>query len=104
MCSGNGARDNTGLGNPYSDAMLLVQVDPLWSGFGLALAAGVWVHDAFHVTQLGMSTWAVIPALAGMWLGGRIRARISPKRFKQFFLLFLLVLGVELVSQPFYSL
>lgn len=95
---------------PYINALNLSK-DELVQALGLsftvstlALAVGLWVHDAFHVTQLGMSTWAVIPALAGMWLGGRIRARISPKRFKQFFLLFLLVLGVELVSQPFYSL
>lgn len=95
---------------PYINALNLSK-DELVQALGLsftvstlALAVGLWVHDAFHVAQLGMSTWAVIPALAGMWLGGRIRARMSPKRFKQFFLLFLLVLGVELVSQPFYSL
>ncbi|VFR19588.1 hypothetical protein ANDA3_4111 [plant metagenome] len=37
-----------------------------------------------------------------MWIGTLIRARISPKRFRQCFLIFLIVLGLELVSRPFF--
>lgn len=67
----------------------------------IALAIGLLVHGAFRVEQLGVSTLAVLPALVGMWLGQKVRARISPARFRQFFLLFLLLLGVELAFQPF---
>lgn len=92
---------------PYISALNLNK-DELVQALGLsftvstvALAVGLLVHGAFRLEQLGLSTWAVFPALLGMWLGGHVRARISPKRFKQFFLVFLVVLGVELASQPF---
>lgn len=68
----------------------------------LALAAGLLVHGALQVDQLGLSSLAILPALAGMWLGQRIRARISARRFRQCFLLFLLLLGLELISRPFF--
>jgi uncharacterized protein len=51
---------------------------------------------------LGLSTLALVPALVGMWLGQIARRRISPKRFRQFFLSFLLLLGLELASRPFF--
>lgn len=68
----------------------------------LALAAGLLLNDVFRVHQLGLSALSVLPALAGMWLGTRIRARISPRRFRQCFLLFLVVLGLELAARPFF--
>jgi uncharacterized membrane protein YfcA len=67
----------------------------------VALAAGLHTHGAFRLDQLGLSTLAIVPALAGMWLGQKVRARISPKRFRQCFLSFLLLLGLELASRPF---
>ncbi|KPA92070.1 putative permease [Pseudomonas asplenii] len=66
----------------------------------VALAIGLFSHGAFHVEQFGMSTAAVVPALIGMWVGQRVRRRISPLRFRQCFLLLLLVLGLELCSRP----
>lgn len=70
----------------------------------VALAVGLFVHDAFRLDQLGISTMAIVPALIGMWLGQRVRMRISPKRFRQCFLLFLILLGLELSSRPFGAL
>lgn len=67
----------------------------------VALAVGLYLHDAFRVEQLSLSLFSLVPALAGMWLGQKVRARISAKRFRQCFLLFLMVLGLELVSRPF---
>jgi len=66
----------------------------------LALAIGLLAHDAFQASQLGTSAMAVIPALIGMWAGQYVRMRISPKRFRQCFLLFLILLGLELASRP----
>ncbi|EKT4524660.1 sulfite exporter TauE/SafE family protein [Pseudomonas putida] len=68
----------------------------------LALATGLLAHDAFQVAQLGTSTLAIVPALVGMWTGQVVRRRISPKRFRQCFMLFLIVLGVELFCRPFF--
>ena len=93
---------------PYLQALGLDK-DELVQALGLsftvstvALAAGLLMHGAFRLDQLGLSALVIVPALAGMWLGQKIRARISPRRFRQFFLLFLGLLGLELVSRPFF--
>lgn len=93
---------------PYLQSLRLDK-DELVQALGLsftvstvALAAGLLMHGAFRVDQLGLSALAIVPALAGMWLGLMIRARISPQRFRQFFLLFLGLLGLELISRPFF--
>jgi uncharacterized membrane protein YfcA len=67
----------------------------------IALAVGLFTHGAFQVEQAGTSTLTIVPALIGMWAGQRLRVLISPKRFRQCFLLFLIVLGLELSSRPF---
>ncbi len=93
---------------PYLQALQLDR-DELVQVLGLsftvstiALAGGLLTHGAFKVDQLGLSALALVPALTGMWLGQEVRARISPKRFRQFFLSFLLLLGLELASRPFF--
>ncbi|MEX3813986.1 TSUP family transporter [Paraburkholderia sp. BR13439] len=58
-------------------------------------------HGAFGIDQIGLSLLAVVPALAGMWLGSIMRQKISPKTFRRCFLLFLIVLGLELKLHPF---
>lgn len=67
----------------------------------VALAVGLYLHDAFRVEQFSLSFLSILPALAGMWLGQKVRARIGAKRFRQCFLLFLIVLGMELILRPF---
>lgn len=92
---------------PYLQALRLDR-DELVQALGLsftvstlALTAGLLFHGAFQVNQLGLSVLATVPALIGVWLGQKVRARITPKRFRQCFLLFLVLLGLELVSRPF---
>lgn len=92
---------------PYLQALRLGK-DALVQALGLsftvstlALAAGLAAHGAFRTGQLGLSALAVLPALAGMWLGQRIRARIGPERFRLCFLALLVLLGLELASRPF---
>jgi uncharacterized membrane protein YfcA len=92
---------------PYLQALGL-EKDELVQALGLsftvstvALAGGLIVHGAFGLDQASLSTLALVPALAGMWLGQKVRATISPKRFRQSFLSFLLLLGLELVARPF---
>ncbi len=62
----------------------------------LALAAGLYAQDAYHLNQLSLSLFSVFPALIGMWLGQKIRSKISAKTFRKCFLLFLILLGLEL--------
>lgn len=67
----------------------------------VALAAGLYLHDVLRIEQFSLSFMSIFPALAGMWLGQKVRARISAIRFRQCFLMFLIVLGIELISRPF---
>lgn len=92
---------------PYLQSLRLER-DELVQALGLsfttstvALAAGLLLHGGMKFEQVGLSTLAVIPAMVGMFVGHSIRTRISPKRFKQCFLIFLAVLGLELASRPF---
>lgn len=92
---------------PYLQSLGL-QKDELVQALGLsftvstvALAAGLLAHGAFRPGQLGLSLLAVVPALAGMWLGTIARQKISPNAFRRCFLLFLIILGLELTLRPF---
>ncbi|HEY6774347.1 MAG TPA: sulfite exporter TauE/SafE family protein [Oxalicibacterium sp.] len=92
---------------PYVQSLGL-QKDELVQALGLsftvstvALAGGLVAQDAFRLDQLGLSLLAVIPALVGMWLGAIVRQKISPKTFRRCFLLFLIILGLELALRPF---
>lgn len=63
----------------------------------IALAIGLVWHGAAPVGNLLASTLAVLPALLGMAAGQVIRTRISPPLFRRLFLIFLLLLGLEMV-------
>ncbi|ARU06534.1 hypothetical protein CCO03_00180 [Comamonas serinivorans] len=88
---------------PYLQALRLDK-EALVQALGLsftvstaALAAGLATHDALQPAQLTLSTLAVAPALLGMWLGQRLRHRISPRAFLVCFRVFLLLLGLSMV-------
>lgn len=92
---------------PYLQALGLER-DELVQALGLsftvstvALALGLMAHGAFRLDQWSHSAFAIIPALAGMWAGQKVRTRISPQRFRQCFLMFLVLLGMELAWQAF---
>ncbi|EGT0638518.1 sulfite exporter TauE/SafE family protein [Citrobacter werkmanii] len=63
----------------------------------LALALGLWWHNALPAQSLSLSALAIVPALIGQWMGTRVRRVISPLVFKRCFLLCLLGLGVEMM-------
>jgi uncharacterized membrane protein YfcA len=88
---------------PYLQALGLSK-DDLIQGLGLsftvstiALAAGLVWQGALQLDGLAVSTLALLPALLGMWLGQAIRKRVSPQTFRRWFLVCLLLLGIELV-------
>ncbi|KAF1044202.1 sulfite exporter TauE/SafE family protein [Xylophilus sp.] len=87
---------------PYLQALRLDK-DALVQALGLsftvstvALAAGLALHGGLRPAQLGGSALAILPALAGMALGQRLRARIGPRWFRIGFLVLLALLGMEL--------
>ncbi|CAN7603908.1 sulfite exporter TauE/SafE family protein [Mesorhizobium sp. LjNodule214] len=92
---------------PYIQALGLSR-DDLIQALGLsftvstiALAVGLASHGAFQIEHIAMSALAVAPALLGMWLGQLLRQRISPATFRRWFLIFLIMLGLELLARPF---
>lgn len=62
-----------------------------------ALAGGLALHSALPFAATGTSLLALAPALAGMALGGRLRARAHPETFRLCFFIGLLLLGGELM-------
>lgn len=63
----------------------------------LALALGLWWHNALPVQSLSLSALAIVPALIGQWIGTRVRRVISPLVFKRCFLFCLVGLGTEMM-------
>lgn len=88
---------------PYLQSLGL-EKDELIQALGLsftvstvALAIGLLRVSAFHPAYAGISLLALIPALAGMFAGQAIRARISAETFRTVFFAGLLALGSYLL-------
>lgn len=88
---------------PYLNAIGLAK-DELVQALGIsfmvstaALAVGLGHAGAFDLEAAVASLVALGPALAGMWLGQKIRARLSVATFRRAFFLFVLALGAYLV-------
>jgi uncharacterized protein len=63
----------------------------------VALGVGLFWHDAIEFQALSNSTLAIVPALLGMTLGGWIRHRVSPERFRRWFFIGLGLLALHLI-------
>ncbi len=92
---------------PYMQA-LDMERDELVQSIGLlftvgmvALTAILIVHGLLVVTTLGLSAFALLPAIAGMVIGRRIRARIDAATFRLVFLIGMLLLGTSLAARSF---
>lgn len=66
----------------------------------IALAAGLAWHGAFQPGDIGLSALALVPALVGMWAGQVVRRIVSPATFRRWFLISLVLLGLELFLRP----
>jgi uncharacterized membrane protein YfcA len=92
---------------PYLQALGLSK-DDLIQALGLsftvstiALAVGLTWRGAFQLDSLAMSSLAIVPAMAGMWCGQAIRQKVRPTTFRRWFLICLLLLGIELTLRSF---
>jgi uncharacterized membrane protein YfcA len=91
---------------PYLQALDLDKED-LVQALGLsftmstiALAIGLTRGNALNANDLTATVLALGPALVGMWVGQIARKRISAATFRWWFLIFLFLLGVELMARP----
>ena len=94
---------------PYLQGLALKK-DDLVQALGLAftvstvaLAASLTQGGALHADTLSASMYALAPALAGMFLGQWLRARIRPALFRRCFFSGLLILGAEIALEPLWS-
>lgn len=65
----------------------------------VALACALGVTGQFHRTEIVFSFVAVIPALAGMFIGQHLRNRLQPATFRKWFFRGLIVLGLYMVMR-----
>ena len=64
----------------------------------VALAIGLFWHDTLQMQSTVISAVAVIPALFGMALGGWLRRRVAPERFRRWFFIGLAALALHLLT------
>lgn len=88
---------------PYLAGLKLAR-DELIQALGLsftvstvALGLGLLWHGALELHSFSNSVVAIVPALLGMMLGGHIRRRVSPERFRRWFFIGLGLLAVHLI-------
>ena len=67
----------------------------------LALAVTLARAGSFDLSVAGASSLALAPALLGMWVGSRVRARVKPETFRRWFFIALLLLGAHLAARAF---
>lgn len=91
---------------PYLQSLGL-QKDDLVQALGLsftvstlALAAGLGARGGLQINNLLMSVLAILPAVAGMWVGQVLRNKISQRFFRIAFLVSMLILGSEMILRP----
>jgi uncharacterized membrane protein YfcA len=89
---------------PYLQAIGL-EKDDLVQALGLsftvstlALAVNVGIAGAL-TWALAPTAWALATACMGMWIGQKIRTRLSPVAFRRSFFLGLLILGIYLAAR-----
>jgi uncharacterized membrane protein YfcA len=76
-----------------------VLVQALGLGFlasTISLGAALGMQGQVTAELAGGSALALVPALAGQWLGARLRSRVPPPLFRRIFFVALLALGAQL--------
>ena len=78
---------------------LIQAMGMLFSLSTIALALALQNHALLNMSQLAVSALALLPALVGMWLGQRVRQRLSEARFRQVLFIALMLLGLYIIVQ-----
>ena len=65
----------------------------------VALAFALSLSGQFHLAEASNSLLAVVPALAGMFIGQRVRSTLQPETFRRWFFIGLVALGVYMIAR-----
>jgi uncharacterized protein len=68
----------------------------------LALAVVLANDGTLSASVAGVSLFALLPALVGMWIGQHVRSKIRAETFRRWFFVGLLLLGVHLTVRPLF--
>ena len=69
----------------------------------LALACALSLNGQFHLQAVLSSLLAVVPALAGMFVGQRVRSKLQPQVFRRWFFVGLVALGIYMLTRVLWS-
>ncbi|SAI70278.1 membrane protein [Bordetella ansorpii] len=69
----------------------------------VALAGGLWLAGGYAPGAAGASLLMLLPALAGMWAGTRLRRGLPPRTFRLWFMYSLILLGLYQIVQAILS-
>lgn len=90
---------------PYLQALRL-QPDDLIRSMGIsftvstvALLGGLLFNRGYSGDVLGSSILMLLPAIAGMAVGGAMRRKLSPRRFRQCLMAGLILLGLHMIAR-----
>jgi len=81
--------------------MLIQAMGMLFTVSTLALAVALQGNDLLSAELGTMSAAALVPAIAGMVLGQRIRQKLSEQLFRRVFFISLLILGAYIIARAF---
>lgn len=81
--------------------MLIQAMGMLFTVSTLALAAALQGNELLTIELGGLSAAALLPAIAGMVLGRRIRQKLSEQLFRRVFFIALLILGAYIAASAF---
>lgn len=64
-----------------------------------ALWVGILLYDAAPINNLAYSLAAVVPVVAGLWVGNRVRDGIGSKQFRRLVSTVLILVGISLIMR-----
>lgn len=94
---------------PYLNSLSLAKDDLIqalglsFTASTLALAGALAFKNQYQMPVIWNSMLAVLPALAGMYIGQRVRDKLQPAVFRRWFFIGLVVLGAYMLAHAVWS-
>ncbi|MEM7358794.1 MAG: sulfite exporter TauE/SafE family protein [Pseudomonadota bacterium] len=80
-----------------SKDVLVQTINMSFSLSSLIMLSALYYMNALDTASLFTYSLGIVPVMAGVWLGGKVRRRLSEQRFRQAVMVLIIVLGVLLL-------
>jgi Sulfite exporter TauE/SafE. len=67
--------------------------------FSLTLYITLTINGVMNLNNLTGSILATIPVILGVYVGGKLRNKINQKKFEVFLIIFLIIIGINLIRR-----